>query len=107
MRGADFQWLSTALKMLERLQEKFKKRARSEILRAKFGAIYHQGLWGRHESRSGAGSVCDSQWVMIAGVAIAQVVNDYGIRSIAVGRSAGPLGDRKTQSPERPAFARR
>jgi hypothetical protein len=75
--------------MLEQLQERLKTRARSEILRAKFAAIYYQGLWGKHESRSGAGSVRDSLSVMIAGVALAQVVRDHGIRSI----SDIPCGD--------------
>jgi len=75
--------------MFEQLQEQLKTRMRSEILRAKFATIYYQGLWGTRESRSGAGSVRDSLWVMIAGVAIAEVVRDHGIRSI----SDIPCGD--------------
>jgi hypothetical protein len=75
--------------MLEHLREKLNTRARSEILRAKFAAIYYRGLWGTRESRSGAGSVRDSLSVMVAGVAIAEVVRDYGVRSI----SDIPCGD--------------
>src|SRR5580693_4742401 len=75
--------------MLQHLQEKLKTRVRREILRAKFAAIYYRGFWGTRETRSGAGSVRDSLSVMIAGVAIAEVVRDYGIRSI----SDIPCGD--------------
>jgi hypothetical protein len=75
--------------MLARWRDYVKTRAHSGLLRAKFTTIYYRGLWGAHESRSGAGSVRDSLWVMLSGEALAKAVREHAVRSI----SDIPCGD--------------